>query len=250
MKSIVTVVAVLIAATYGQQEECPQGAEFIISFDNVVQLANFVQNIPDPDLSFFRDVLRFAEQEIETATQSAIEHFNTTFGLDFSESVPNEEGERFFQNASFSAGNLPFTATAKANRWLVNAKTKSRCFDARIGWFGVRFLGNQVLYGTYGGSEGRMIGPTSVITGYSFTWGVIWIDACPHSALLIQTQSSTSPAYATPDGVTLETSAASLGGLGNGINLSILYVNRLPPDETFARVRLYSTVIFPADEIP
>ena len=78
MKSIVTVVAVLIAATYGQQEECPQGAEFIISFDNVVQLADLFQNIPDPDLSFFRDVLRFTEQEIETATQSAIEYFNTT----------------------------------------------------------------------------------------------------------------------------------------------------------------------------
>ena len=247
MKSIVTVVAVLIAATYGQQEECPQGAEFIISFDNVVQLADFLQNTPDPDLSFFRDVLRFTEQEIETARQSAIVYFNTTFGLDFSESVPNEQGERVFQNASFSAGKAPFTATAKANRWLVNGKTKSRCFDVRIGWFGVRFLGNQVLYGTYGGSEGRMmIGPGNFGT---VCWAYNWINACPQSPVVIQTQSTT-PAHSTPDGVLHEVFAAFHNGLGNGISLSTVYTNPLPPDQRLARVRLYSTVIFPANEIP
>ena len=82
---VAVVVIALISGTtiaYGQ-EDCPQGAEFIISFDSVVSVAEFRQNIPDPNLTFFRNVLKFTEQEIQTATQSAIEYFNTTFGLDF-----------------------------------------------------------------------------------------------------------------------------------------------------------------------
>ena len=88
MKSTFTIVAVLIVVTYGQ-EECPRGAEFAISLD-VVASADSIQRIADPNLTFFRDVLQFTEQEIETATQSAIEYFNERFGLDFSDSVPNE----------------------------------------------------------------------------------------------------------------------------------------------------------------
>ena len=99
----VVVIALIsgIPIAYGQ-EDCPQGAEFIISFDSVVSVAEFRQNIPDPNLTFFRNVLKFSEQEIQTATQSAIEYFNTTFGLDFSESEPNQQSQQIFQNASFS----------------------------------------------------------------------------------------------------------------------------------------------------
>ena len=129
------------------QEECPRGAEFIISFDSVLPLADFLQNIPDPNLTFFRNVLKFSEQEIQTAEQSAIEYFNTTFGLDFSQSEPNQQGQRIFQNASFAAGQAPFTATTKANHWLVTGSTRSRCFDVRLGWFGISLLGQQVLHG-------------------------------------------------------------------------------------------------------
>ena len=171
MKSTFTIVAVLIVVTYGQ-EECPRGAEFVISLD-VVTSADIFQRLADPNLTFFRDVLQFTEQEIETATQSAIEYFNERFGLDFSDSVPNEQGQRIYQNATFSAAQVPFTYTAKANRWLVNGNTKSRCFDARLGWFGVILQDNQVLYGTYGGTEGRRIGPTSF---YALVWAYILLD--------------------------------------------------------------------------
>ena len=157
-----TIVAVLLAGsgtTAAGEGECPRGAEFIVSFDNVISTADFLQNNPDPNLTFFRDVLGFDDQEIEAATQSAIEYFNTTFGLDFSESVPNERNQRIFQNASFAPAKVPFTATAKASRWLINGNTNSKCYDVRIGWFGVTFLDTQVLYGTYGGMEGRTVGP-------------------------------------------------------------------------------------------
>ena len=243
----VVVIALIsgIPIAYGQ-EDCPQGAEFIISFDNIVSLAEFQQNIPDPNLTFFRNVLKFTEQEIQAATQSAIEYFNTTFGLDFSESEPNQQGQRIFQNASFSPGKAPITATTKANRWLVNGNTKSRCFDVRFGWFDVRFVGEQVLYGTYGGSEGRKI-PSPATDDLTLLY--VWIDTCPQSPVIILVK-PTAPASWTPDGISIEPGVASHRILGSGISLLTLSVKPLPPDQRLARVVLYRSIIFPGDEIP
>ena len=246
MRTIITIVAVLSVVASGQEEACPRGAEFIISYDNVISLPDLLQNIPDPDLTFFREVLQFTEQEIETATQSAIEYFNTTFGLDFSESVPNEQGQRFFQNASFYAAKVPITATAKANRWLVNGNTKSRCFDVRLGLLGVRFLDNQVLYGTYGGTEGRNVPPSTVTIINSM---YAWINTCPQSPVVIQMR-STSPSVFTPDNVSHEIFALSHRGVGDGVGVETLFINPLPPDRRFARVTLHTSMTFPADQIP
>ena len=249
---IIYIAAVIVIAfisgipiTYGQ-EDCPEGAEFIISFDNVVTLAEFQQDLPDPNLTFFRNVLKFTEQEIQTATQSAIQYFNTTFGLDFSKTEPNQQGHRIFQNASFSARKAPITATTKANRWLVNGNTKSRCFDVRLGWFGVSFLGEQVLYGTYGGSEGRKV-PLQVAD--ALFWLYVWINTCPQSPVVILLQ-STAPISRTPDGSSLETSVASHRILGSGISLLSLLVQPLPPDQRLGRLVLYNSIIFPGNEIP
>ena len=241
----VVVIALItgIPIAYGQ-EDCPQGAEFIISHDIVVSHAEFQQNIPDPNLTFFRNVLRFTEQEIETATQSAIEYFNTTFGLDFSESEPNQQGQRIFQNASFSAGKLPITSTAKANRWLVNGNTKSRCFDVRLGWFDAMFLDEQVLHGTYGGSEGKIALPATWVA-----WLYVWINTCPQSPVVILLK-STAPTHVTPDGLNLDSTVASHPILGSGITLRTLLRKHLPPDQRLARYTYYRSIIFPGDAIP
>ena len=251
-RKIIYIAAVVVIAliscipiAYGQ-EDCPEGAEFIISFDNVVPLAEFLQNIPDPNLTFFRNVLKFTEQEIQTATQSAIEYFNMTFGLDFSETEPNQQGQRIFQNASFSAGKAPITVTTKADRWLVNGNTKSRCFDVRLGWLGVSFLGEQVLHGTYGGTEGRTVdGPVT----NAINWLYVWINTCPQSPVVILLK-ATAPASMTPDGLALDPAVASHHILGSGISLLTLLVQPLPPDQRLARVVLYNSIAFPGDEIP
>ena len=246
--TIIYIVAVVVIALVSAipiangQEDCPEGAEFIISFDSVVSLAEFRQNIPDPNLTFFRNVLKFTEQEIQTATQSAIEYFNTTFGLDFSE--PNQQGHQIFQNASFSPGKAPITATTKANRWLVNGNTKSRCFDVRFGWFEVLFLGEQVLYGTYGGSEGKIALP-----GTDLTWLYVWINTCPQSPVVILLKPTALP-YLTPDGLSLEPAVASHRILGSGNSLLTLSIKPLPPDQRLARVVLYRSIVFPGDAIP
>ena len=243
---------IVIALTFGipttfGHEKCPQGAEFIITFDGVISLADFVQNSPDPNFTFFRNVLKFSEQEIQTASQSAIDYFNTTYGLDFSQSEPNQQGHRIFQNASFGAGQAPFTATTKANRWLVTGSTRSRCFDVRLGWFGVSFLGQQVLHGTYGGTEGRIVnGPVQD----AITWVYVWINSCPQSPVVILLRTTAPSVGRTPDGLSIEAYAASHRILGNGISLSTLFINPLPPDRRLARFVLYNSVSFPGDAIP
>ena len=194
-----------------------------ISFDNIVPLAEFlIQNIPDPNLNLFRNVLKFTEQEIQTATQSAIEYFNTTFGLDFSESEPNQQGHRIFQNATFSAAKAPFTATTKANHWLVNGNTKSRCFDVRFGWFDVEFPGEQVLYahGTYGGTKGMKIASPATD---ELIWSYVWINTCPQSPVVILLK-PTAPSSRTPDGISFQTHVASHHILGSGVSLLTLLV--------------------------
>jgi len=249
MKSKIVVIVIAltcgIPTTFGQ-EECPRGAEFIISFDSVIPLADFLQNIPDPNLTFFRNVLKFSEQEIQTAEQSAIEYFNTTFGLDFSQSEPNRQGQRIFQNASFAAGQAPFTATTKANRWLVTGSTRSRCFDVRLGWFDVSLLGQQVLHGTYGGTEGRIINSPAIGI---INWLYVWINSCPQSPVVILLR-STAPSNTTPGGLSIEPSIASHRILGNGVSLSTMFFQPLPPDQRFARIVLYNSIIFPGDAIP
>ena len=162
------------ASTHTSQIQCPPGAQFIASTDIVVNTNDLLSQLPDPNLTYFRDVLQFTEQEIETATQSAIVYFNTTFGLDFSESVPDSiTGERRFQNASMSASKVPLNLTAKADRWLVAGNTRSKCFDYQLGFFGVRFLDDQVLHETYGGIEGRRVGPgpfQDIVWGYTLVF--------------------------------------------------------------------------------
>ena len=247
MDGKVTLTILLITMTYAasahaSQTQCPLGAQFIASVNIVVNTNDLLSQIPDPNLTFFRDVLEFTEQDIETATQSAIVYFNTTFGLDFSESVPDSvTNERRFQNASMSPSRVPFNYTAKANRWLVAGKKRSKCFDHQIGFFGVRFLDDQVLHGTYGGLEGRRIGPGLF---QDILWGYTRTNTRP--PVLIQYQ-STSPSHASPDGILSESSIAFHPTLGQGIILGTFVFT--PIDETRAQIVAYDTVVFPAEPL-
>lgn len=248
MKGKICITAVLaivlicgIPTTFGQQ--CTPGAEFIITYDNVIPFSNL--NITDANLTFFRDVLRFSDQEIQTATQSAFEFFNTTYGLDFSGSEPNQQGQRIFQNASLRGGQYRFTATAKSSRWLVNGNTNSRCFDVRLGWLGVGFLGRQVLRGTYGGSDGRVVfGPLD-----DLNWMYVWIDTCPQSPVIILLRTS-APRSSTPDRILVEPATAYHQVLGNGVAMSTLLFQPLPQDQSRVRVVIHISIVFPGNAIP
>ena len=85
-----------------------------------------------------------------------MQFFRDTFGLDFTNIEPNEQGQRTLGNATFEPHMLPFNFTYVHNSWLVNGRTKTRCFPVGGGGFRVRFTGTMMLHGEYGGDEGAL----------------------------------------------------------------------------------------------
>ena len=112
--------AILVVATTAVKSArlraCPADfftAEIILTADVLVPASSLGSN--DPDLTFFRDEIRFSEAEIDLARQSAINFFNTRFGLDFSQTDPNIPERRVFQNATFEPFFVPLAFTASIN---------------------------------------------------------------------------------------------------------------------------------------
>ena len=75
---------------------------------------------PDPELYFFRNVLKFRHENIVHFAEDAIYFFNDTFGLDFSTSPPTDRHELFYENAKFSpfifSEDVSYTVTS--NNWI------------------------------------------------------------------------------------------------------------------------------------
>ena len=108
-------------------QSCSFDAAFTIITDRV-DPASILNEFPDPQMSFFRDILRFTEAETQQVVEAAIQHFNTQFGLDFSNIEPNDSNQRFLGNARLQSVMAPFNGTAIANRWIVTGNRRSRCF--------------------------------------------------------------------------------------------------------------------------
>ena len=184
-------------------------AEIILTADILAPASSLDSS--DPDLTFFRDEIRFSEAEIDLARQSAIDFFNTRFGLDFSQTDPVIRERRVFQNATFEPFFAAAVFTASINNWLVTGNTRSsRCFDTIEGGFVVNFESEQVLHGTYGGTEGIMVGP-----GNNLVWAYYSINACETTPLLIQLNNDV-PARSTADGILVDSNRLFHRTLGTG----------------------------------
>ena len=94
---------------------CSFDAAFTIIADRV-EPASILNEFPDPQMGFYRNTLRFTEAETQQVVEAAIQHFNTQFGLDFSNIQPNDANQRFLGNAMLHAIMSPFNATAIDNR--------------------------------------------------------------------------------------------------------------------------------------
>ena len=55
----------------------------------------------DPEMKFYTETLRFTAEETNRVMENAIQHFNTQFGIDFSNVEPNEANQRFLPTAIF-----------------------------------------------------------------------------------------------------------------------------------------------------
>ncbi len=216
--------ALIAAATAVEPQECPGPnewftSEFVSLADKLVP-ADALDLTPDVDLRFFREIMFFSEEEIEESTKKAIEFFNTVFGLDFSDSQPDEFGQRLLGNATF----FPFDFsplseyTVTFHRWIINGRSKPLCFNNRAGGFAVTFSSDQILYGTYGGAEGKPIKSGEVVV-----WGYFKIPVCPQQPLVIQYQSATPYRVVPEDGIyiiNLDVHHRELGaGIAQGLEI-------------------------------
>ena len=165
----------------------------------------------DPDLFFFKNVMRFTEEEIYHIFEDAINFFNSTFGIDFSASPPNEQNERFFENAIMSPFNtsedINFLVTA--NNWIRNGNTHSNCYKLHDGGIRVTFSGDQTLYGSYGGADGKP-------TGNMLVYGFFRIDACQQSPVIIHIRCDTPFRIEPVDGTIISSCIAYNRVLGYG----------------------------------
>ena len=136
----------------------------------------------------------FTEEEIAQVTEDAIQFFNTRFGLNFSQSEPNELGQRFFENATLQPYRLPpeIQQTVTFNRWIVSGNIRSVCFENHYGGFNVQFRDQQLLHGTYGGEQG-----TPVALSDNVLYGFYNIPVCAQEPLVIRF-TSCSPVHVDP----------------------------------------------------
>ena len=190
---IQTVLLGLLVVNSVNSQTCSTPFDAVFAGVNDITLPDSVLVLSDPQMSFYRNLVGFTDQQIEQVTQSALEHFDTRFGLDFSNIQPDSNNVRFFENANFGPGRFPVNETVISNRWLVTGNRQSRCYTMNIGYFSVNFNGTQTLFGTYGGQQG-----ISVTLGDLLVYGHVIISGpCPQEPLLFQIQSDI-PARRTP----------------------------------------------------
>ena len=136
----------------------------------------------DSDLVFYRKVMRFTEVEIDRETKAAMQFFSDTYGLDFTNIEPNEQGQRTLGNATMEPFTIPYNFTFVFNSWLVNGRARTRCFPVGEGGYHVRFTGTMMLHGEYGGEEGKLvIEPDRVIYHHQYVY-----EACKQQGIIFQ----------------------------------------------------------------
>ena len=221
-------------------QTCSYDAAFAI-VDNRVEPASILNEFPDPQMSFFRDILRFTEAETQQVMEAAIQHFNTQFGLDFSNIEPNDANQRFLGNSTFFFRKIPYNISAIANRWLLTGNRRSKCFQIASGQLQVDFNGTMTLHGLYGGEDGRPVN-----AGDFLAYGYLAIfDTCPQQPILIQIQTDI-PARVLPvEGWFVEELRIYNRQLGRG-RIQATFKNAPSPDDpTMIVMEAQAVISFP-----
>ena len=216
-------------------------AVFTATLDQTVDNPDLAQ--ADPEFTFFKRYMKFRDEAIQHITDDTIQFFNESYGLDFSGSAPNEQNERFFENAKMNPYILPpdtINYVVRSNNWIRSGSTRSVSYPIRDGGFQVTFSADQTLRGSYGGTEGKPAGPTELLV-----YGFYNIDVCPQSPVIIQFQSG-SPFRPEPvDGGYIINLELYNTVLGRGAARGILTTTLISVDPLLFRVVIRSTFTFP-----
>ena len=231
-------------------QTCPSdhfSAAFIATADEI--LDNPVLRVVDSELTFFKIIMKFCEEEIQHVTDDAIRFFNDEYGLDFSNSIPNAQNQRVFQNATMEPYFLPpdkVNIVVTDNHWIQSGSTYSTCYSMFVGGFYVTFSGEQILYGNYGGPEGR---PTELVDRVMY--GYYIIDTCEQSPVIIQFQTVAPIARAIVGGTVFVVSNIKLYNefLGYGQLVGVTWIAPVPDDPEQFHLTIRSTITFPEEQI-
>ena len=228
-----------------KSQTCPSehfSAVFTATIDQIVDVADATMDIMDPELTFFKTYMKFRDSDIQHTTDDAIQFFNNTYGLDFSDSSPNEKNERFFQNAIMS----PFIILPDVinnivtdNYWVRTGNTYSTCYPISQGGYQVTFSANQTLYGSYGGAEGKPAGVAD-----HMNYGFYIIDVCKQSPLIIQYQNNRPVHTEQLDGITVFTADLYNQVLGYGTAYGVFQFTSFPDDSSKLRFITRSVFTF------
>ena len=182
-------------------------------------------NFLDSELAYYRKVLQFTEEEIDREREEAMRFFNDTYGLDFTNIEPNEQGQRILGNVTFEPFMFSFNNTYVYNSWLLNGKTKTRCFQVGDGGFRARFTGTTMLHGEYGGEEGKLVlANQRVMYGHDYIY-----DACKQQGIIFQLESLT-PLRGVPiDSYIVRTFRVRNRALGEGIAWGVSRITVVNP---------------------
>ena len=238
---------ILVVAVWCQQEvlsqACPSEpftAVFTASLDKTLDFPDTLKD--DPELTFFKTIMQFRDAAIQHTVDDAIRFFDDTFGLNFSASTPNQQNERFFENAKMS----PFIGVSNdyivtVNNWFRSGNTRSACYLIRDGGFQVTFSAEQTLRGSYGGTTGKPAGVSSSV-GYGF----VSIEVCKQSPIIIQVQTATPIRVEPVDGIGIVNLDVYNRVLGHGKAQGIIIIVPDPDEPGRFRVTVRNTVTFPA----
>ena len=195
----------------------------------------------DPQLTFYTEILGFTAEEAEQELENAIQHFNTQFGIDFSNVEPNEENQRSLPTAAFTPNLNPMNFTLVANRWLVTGNRRSRCFPMTVGFFAINFNDTTMLHGVYGGEEGIPVSAgDTVIYGHLAIFG-----ACAQQPIVIQAQNNI-PGRRTPvEGWIIDEYRLYNRQLGRGRAQTVLKSAPSPDDPTMVVIEAQMVISFP-----
>ena len=167
----------------------------------------------DLDLVHFRKTLRFTEEEIDREREAAMRFFRDMYGLDFTNIEPNDQGQRTLGNATFQPVRSPFNFTYVFNSWLVSGRTKTKCFPAKSGGFQVLFTGPVMLYGEYGGEEGKLtLTNENLLYRYDYVF-----DVCKQQGLTFHLESLAPTRRVPVDGYFVTSYRVTNRMLGEGI---------------------------------
>ena len=168
-------------------QTCPSDHFSAIFVATVEQTLDFAEPaIDDPELYYFKSILKFRDNEIEHTFKDAIQFYNDTYGLDFSGSTRNKRNELFYENAILGPWlfHPEIDFLVNSNNWIQTGRTHTSCFLLTDGGLRVSFSGDQILYGSYGGAEGK---PAGVANFAAYGYYTI-VNLCEQSQVLIQLQ--------------------------------------------------------------